>query len=148
MSAPILSRLMAALPLGAIALAGCAMSPERAPQPVATRDLTVKARDSGWQTPRAPDDLRLVEGGRQIAKWGCASCHAIDRTSLSPRSDAPPLRLLLQEHDAETLARRFIEGGGVGHADMPVFDFNGLAADALIAYLKSLGADPPIPNQN
>lgn len=47
---------------------------------------------------------------------------------------------MLNTYPEHELARRFIEGVKVGHEDMPTFDFNVLAADALVAYLRSLSA--------
>jgi mono/diheme cytochrome c family protein len=79
-----------------------------------------------------------IADGRAIAERECGQCHALDDDTESPRNDAPPLRVLLSRYDAEALATDLIEGIKLGHEDMPLFDFNVIAADALIAYLTSI----------
>jgi mono/diheme cytochrome c family protein len=83
-------------------------------------------------------DVGLVESGRQVAVEQCSSCHAIDRDTMSPLPQAPPMSTLLGRYDPDMLANDLIEGIRVGHDEMPRFDFNILATDALIAYLKSI----------
>jgi len=48
------------------------------------------------------------------------------------------MRTLLARYEPDMLANDFIEGVRVGHDEMPFFDFDIAAADALIAYLKSI----------
>jgi len=48
------------------------------------------------------------------------------------------MRDLLARYDKDALANDLIEGIKLGHQDMPQFDFNVIAADALIAYLRSV----------
>lgn len=79
-----------------------------------------------------------VADGRAIAQRECATCHALDQSTASPRADAPPMRDLLARYDREALANDLIEGIKLGHQDMPQFDFNVIGADALIAYLQSI----------
>jgi mono/diheme cytochrome c family protein len=79
-----------------------------------------------------------VADGRAIAQRECATCHALDRSAVSPRADAPPMRDLLARYDKDVLANDLIEGIKLGHQDMPQFDFNVIAADALVAYLRSI----------
>ena len=79
-----------------------------------------------------------IAEGRAIAQRECASCHALDRSTASPRADAPPMRDLLARYDKDALANDLIEGIKLGHQDMPQFDFNVIAADALVAYLRSI----------
>jgi mono/diheme cytochrome c family protein len=83
-------------------------------------------------------DEGQVEAGRLVAVEQCSSCHAVDRDMMSPRPGAPPMSTLLSRYDPEMLANDLIEGIRVGHDDMPHFDFNIIATDALIAYLKSI----------
>jgi cytochrome c553 len=83
----------------------------------------------------------FAEAGRKIAKEQCASCHAIDRQTVSPNPDAPPLNTLLSRYDKDRLADDLIAGNRVGHDGMPAFDFNVIAADSLIAYLESIYRD-------
>jgi mono/diheme cytochrome c family protein len=94
---------------------------------------------AGWQGDKTgrpePSD---IERGRQIAERECSSCHAVDRTSRSPKAGAPPLREVLGLYEADNLAYRFIEGMRVGHDDMPLFDFDIRTADVLIAYIGTI----------
>ncbi|MDP3739234.1 MAG: cytochrome c [Hyphomonadaceae bacterium] len=80
----------------------------------------------------------FTNAGRQIAEQSCASCHAIGGQTRSPHPDAPPMNTLLSRYDPNTLADDLIAGIRVGHDDMPLFDFNVIAADSLIAYLESI----------
>jgi mono/diheme cytochrome c family protein len=93
----------------------------------------------------AADETELVAqiaDGRAIAGRECANCHALDQSTTSPRADAPPMRDLLSRYDQDVLANDLIEGIRLGHQDMPQFDFNVLAADALVAYLRSIQPGP------
>ena len=51
------------------------------------------------------------------------------------------MNTLLSRYDADTLADDLIAGKWVGHADMPLFDFNVIAADSLVAYLETIDKD-------
>ncbi len=87
----------------------------------------------------APElDPDIVAQGREIAERDCAGCHALDAGEESPHVDAPPMTDLLARYDADALAEDLIEGIKLGHEDMPQFDFDVIAADALIAYLGSV----------
>ena len=93
----------------------------------------------GWPGGKTyPLDPVDVVRGREIAERECASCHAIDRKSASPKEGVPPLRDVLELYEADNLAYRFIEGMRVGHDDMPLFDFDVRAADTLIAYISTI----------
>lgn len=92
----------------------------------------------GWEGASLSSDPEALANGRRIATEQCAGCHAIDRTSPSPRSDAPPLRNVLATYDTDNLAYRFIEGMKVGHDAMPLFDFDIHTADDLLAYIASI----------
>jgi mono/diheme cytochrome c family protein len=83
-------------------------------------------------------DPGLIASGRQLVMKECSSCHAVDQSMKSPNPDAPPMRTVLSRYDPEMLADDLIEGIRVGHNEMPHFDFNVIAADSLIAYLKSI----------
>src|SRR5262245_3371552 len=85
-----------------------------------------------------PETAAQIADGRIIAQRECATCHALDRSTASPRADAPPMRDLLARYEKDALANDLIEGIKLGHQDMPQFDFNVIAADALIAYLRSI----------
>jgi mono/diheme cytochrome c family protein len=87
---------------------------------------------------QAEESQAQIADGRAIAQRECATCHALDRSAVSPRADAPPMRDLLARYDKDVLANDLIEGIKLGHQDMPQFDFNVIAADALVAYLRSI----------
>lgn len=93
--------------------------------------------DPRWFAVDYPPDR--ADAGRKIAVERCAACHAIDHESNSPAPGALPLRSILWSHDPDTLADDLIAGLPVGHDGMPRFDFNVVAADALIAYLERIG---------
>lgn len=96
----------------------------------------------GWQGVDVdnPNDPDRLAAGKRIAEKQCATCHAIDKTSISAKPEAPPLREVLALYDdQDRLAYRLIEGMRVGHYDMPRFDMDVAAADALLAYIASLG---------
>ena len=91
--------------------------------------------------PPAIEQIELegqIADGRAVAQRECATCHALDQSTASPRADAPPMRTLLARYDKDVLANELIEGIKLGHPDMPQFDFNVIAADALVAYLRSI----------
>ena len=79
-----------------------------------------------------------VAEGLAIVQSSCVSCHAIGVSGNSPREDAPPLRTVLANYNAESLADDFREDIHVGHPDMPDFDFGPKGTDDVIAYLKSI----------
>lgn len=82
-----------------------------------------------------------VLAGRKIAADNCAPCHATGKTGSSRRQGAPPFRILSKRYNLEELQEALVEGVTVGHkgVDMPEFQFTPDRADALIAYMKSLG---------
>lgn len=83
-------------------------------------------------------DAAQASVGRDIVVRQCASCHAIDQQTVSPNAEAPAMKTLLSRYNQDALANDLIEGIRLGHDDMPLFDFNVIGADALIAYLRSL----------
>lgn len=97
-----------------------------------------EAEASGWPGVALNADPAQIAAGREIAKRECAQCHAIERTGNSSNPGAPPLRNVLAVNDADRLAYRFIEAMRVGHDEMPLFDFDVQAADALIAYIATI----------
>jgi len=121
--------LLAALVLAAPVLAGCATPGVAAAS---------ESERSGWAGTPADLDMSQVAAGRIIAQRECASCHAIDATSVSKDLSAPPLREVLGVMDPDFLAYRLIDAMRVGHDDMPLFDFDVQSADALVAYIRSI----------
>jgi len=89
-----------------------------------------------------PGQAEQIAEGLSIVEANCASCHAIGISGKSPRSDAPPLRSVLSNYNAESLADDFRESIHVGHPDMPDFDFGPKGTDEVIAYLKSIQETP------
>jgi len=76
--------------------------------------------------------------GRALLKEHCASCHAIDRLDMSPRSSAPPFRVIGQSFDLDQFARRLRQGMASAHPDMPEFRFHDDDAEAIVAYLRTI----------
>jgi len=115
--------------LGASLMAGCAAAPS---------GPNSEVEQEGW--PGAVIDIKLdqIRSGKIIAERECAACHAVDSYSISKNPAAPPLREVLAVNDPEFLAYRLIDAMRIGHDEMPLFDFNVRAADALIAYIKSI----------
>lgn len=137
-SKPIWKAGISALTL-AILLAACAGKAETGPEHALKHSESEMTGWNGVDLEKA--DPGQVAAGRGIAERECASCHAIDRTSASPNKAAPPLRDVLALYDdSEQLAYRFIDAMRVGHDEMPLFDFDVRATDALIAYIKSVTA--------
>lgn len=124
-----------ALPAVCMALSGCTAAGGLTGGDRPASETAAK----GWPGNKTgrPDPEDVV-GGREIAERECAACHAIDRTSASPKAGAPPLRDVLGLYEADNLAYRFIEGMRVGHDDMPLFDFDVRTADTLIAYIGTI----------
>ena len=126
-------------------LAGCAAAPQVPPVPHSANGKPAETRTVPQFVGVDPDQ---AAAGWRIAKDRCSSCHAIDAVLPSPRSDAPPLRQVLDIYPEDMLAERLIEGMRIGHDDMPRFDFNVIAADALVAYLKSIRSEAPARKHN
>jgi cytochrome c len=80
--------------------------------------------------------------GLTFAKAHCAMCHAIGPSGASPLKIAPPFRVLHERYPVETLAEALAEGIQTGHPAMPEFRLDSAAISDLIAYLKSLEAEP------
>ncbi len=87
---------------------------------------------------KSPGEAELISEGRAIVAANCSSCHNFELTGDSPREDAPPLRTVLADYNAESLADDFRESIHVGHPDMPDFDFGPKGTDEVVAYLKSI----------
>jgi mono/diheme cytochrome c family protein len=87
-------------------------------------------------------DPEQVAEGQGIAERECATCHALPHQTESPNTAAPPLTQLLARYDQDVLANDLIDGIKLGHDQMPRFDFNVIAADALVAYLRSIRPAP------
>lgn len=124
------------------AMAGCAENPEPRTGSRAPAETAIDLDETAIDLDEAASDEDLLESGRGIAETHCAACHAIGSDDLSPRTDAPPLRTVLETYDPEALATDFRERLRVGHADMPDYDFGPIGTDGLLAYIQSITADP------
>jgi mono/diheme cytochrome c family protein len=80
----------------------------------------------------------LASAGREIAAAHCIACHAVDQGGANRASRAPALNTLLSRLDPDDLADSLVAGLDPSHHRMPAFDFNVIAADALVAYLETL----------
>jgi len=91
----------------------------------------------------------LTDKGEVLVRENCSRCHAVGLEGASPNSVAPPFRTLSSKYPIEDLAESLAEGIVSGHPDMPIFVFEPLQVDAIIAYLESIQQDEtteePIP---
>lgn len=124
-------------PLSVLVAAGFLSACVAGGGPAGTPDQSPKQIGPSGRTDLDPEQ---VQAGQRIAERECASCHSVDRTSISPNRSAPPLREVLAMNDSEFLAYRFIEAMRITHDKMPLFDFDVRSADALIAYIQSINA--------
>lgn len=125
----------AILAICAALLAGCGGSETTNETP----NAPVAGGEAADGAASAPElDPIQVEEGRDIAVSMCGGCHAVDDADQSPRPDAPPLKSILAGYDPDALSDDLINGVKMGHQDMPEFDFNVIATDALVTYLISI----------
>ncbi len=115
--------------LGAI-LSSCVDEPT--PGPASRPGAAVNAQEAAQ-----------IDDGRTVAERNCASCHAIGSMGESPNPRAPLFRTVLSRYDADTLATELIVGIRVAHTPMPQFQFNPVAADSLISYMRSVQTRDP-----
>jgi len=120
----------------ALALPACSRTSETLPPEAAAAD-SAEGIVLAEQTER-------IGRGEAIAETSCAGCHALGASDESPHADAPPLRLLSQTIDLDTLEARFADGTISNHSDMPDWQFEQNDINGLVAYLKTVqvgGAD-------
>jgi mono/diheme cytochrome c family protein len=75
-----------------------------------------EAPSSSIQSP----DAALLERGRQVAEYRCASCHSITRGVSSRVAAAPPFETLYVRIPPERLGERIRDGLMVDHPSMPL----------------------------
>ncbi len=105
-----------------------------------------RARPGAWMAalvlaaglPAGDASAASIQRGQTLARTYCASCHAIDRTSPSPLTIAPPFRDLHRRYAVENLSEALAEGIMTGHPSMPQFRFDPDQVEDFIAFLKSL----------
>lgn len=120
----------------AIALPACSKSSNVPPTEAETEESV--AGSALVEDVLSAEQAELIGRGEAIAETACAGCHAVGAADESPHPDAPPLRLLSQTVDLDTLEARFAEGSVSDHPDMPDWQFEQIDAASLIAYLKAV----------
>lgn len=88
--------------------------------------------------PAAAAEEPAVGRGREIARSGCADCHAVGPSGASPKVEAPPFRELGRKYPVESLEEALAEGVVVGHPGMPQVKMNEAEIGAFIAWLKTI----------
>lgn len=105
-----------------------------------TRSIAIGAAllMAGLLPARAQD--QGVAAGLALIEKNCARCHAVGRTGMSPRPEAPPFRDLSRRYPIESLAEALAEGIITGHNDMPEFRFAPHEISAILAYLNAIAS--------
>jgi mono/diheme cytochrome c family protein len=75
------------------------------------------------------------DGVFRYVRVHCAQCHAIDKVSASPVTNAPPFRVLNLKYGVADLQRPLAEGV---HPMMPLFRLSPGEIEDIMAYLKTL----------
>ena len=83
-------------------------------------------------------DAKIAEGKR-LAEINCTRCHNIEAEGESPLTDAAPFREISQNYDMMELVDGFMEGLAVRHPLMPDWEVTEPQAEALAAFVMSLG---------
>lgn len=83
---------------------------------------------------------KLVAEGKRLAEINCVRCHNIEASGESPLTDAPPFREIARNYDRDELVDGFMEGLAVRHPLMPDWDVTEAQAEALTAFVMSLGS--------
>lgn len=83
-------------------------------------------------------DAKIAEGKR-LAEINCTRCHNIEAEGESPLTDAAPFREIAQNYDMMELVDGFMEGLAVRHPLMPDWEVTEPQAEALAAFVMSLG---------
>lgn len=93
--------------------------------------------------PALADEAQLIAEGKRLSEINCARCHNIETTGESPLTDAPPFREVAQNYDRVEMIDSFMEGLAVRHPLMPDWDVTEPQAEALAAFVMSLGQGMP-----
>lgn len=93
--------------------------------------------------PALADEAQLIAEGKRLSEINCARCHNIEATGESPLTDAPPFREVAQNYDRVEMIDSFMEGLAVRHPLMPDWDVTEPQAEALAAFVMSLGQGTP-----
>lgn len=81
-----------------------------------------------------------IEAGARAARR-CAACHAVGGETRSPNAGAPTFREIRLRYNALSLERELARIAEHGHFDMKPMSIQPSEAEALAAYIESLG--PP-----
>lgn len=106
-------------------------------------DMKPAASPAVSTAPASDEQAALIEDGRAIAEANCSSCHAVGTEGESPNPKAPVFRSVLSRYNPDVLNTELIIGMQVAHKPMPAFQFEPVAADALVAYLRSIQTSDP-----
>ena len=87
----------------------------------------------------AADDAKVIAEGRRLSDINCTKCHNIEATGESPLTDAPPFREIAKNYDPAELVDGFMDGLAVRHPLMPDWEVTQPQAEALAAFVMSLG---------
>ncbi|WP_373505090.1 c-type cytochrome [Aestuariivirga sp.] len=87
----------------------------------------------------AQDEAALIAEGRKLSDINCTRCHNIEATGESPLTDAMPFREMYKDFDRYELIDGFMEGLAVRHPLMPDWEVTEPQAEALAAFVMSLG---------
>lgn len=87
----------------------------------------------------AADSAKMIAEGKRLAGINCTKCHNIDPTGESPLTDSPPFREIAKNYDPEELVDGFMDGLAVRHPLMPDWQVTQEQAEALSAFVMSLG---------
>ena len=87
----------------------------------------------------AADNAKLIAEGRRLAEINCAKCHNLETTGESPLTDSPPFREIAKNYEPDELVDGFMDGLAVRHPLMPDWEVTQEQAEALAAFVMSLG---------
>lgn len=87
----------------------------------------------------AQDQAAMIAEGKRLSDINCARCHNIEAEGESPLTDAPPFREIAANYDEMELVDGFMEGLAVRHPSMPDWEVTEPQAQALTAFVMSLG---------
>lgn len=87
----------------------------------------------------AAEDAKMIAEGKRLAEINCTRCHNIEAEGGSPLTDSPPFREIARNYDESELIDGFMDGLAVRHPLMPDWDVTQPQAEALAAFVMSLG---------
>ncbi|PZF76327.1 hypothetical protein DK847_14170 [Aestuariivirga litoralis] len=87
----------------------------------------------------AADDAKVIAEGKRLSEINCTRCHNIEASGESPLTDSPPFREIARNYDREELVDGFMDGLAVRHPLMPDWEVTQPQAEALAAFVMSLG---------